>query len=105
MLHYRHSDGYPLGLGVELIQSKVDLETVTVLKMLGVERERGSPLGKVEDAFLKVQRDPEKESAHRYFHLSLTNLAKGGSLQTILGVKKMIRSIDIESTTQQRGYD
>ena len=59
-LHYRHCDGYPLGLGVELIEAlKKGLETMEVLKIVGAERERGYPLGKVEDAFLKVQSDLE----------------------------------------------
>ena len=59
-LHYRHCDGYPLGLGVELIEAlKQGLETDDVLKQVGAERERGYPVSKVEDAFLKVQGDLE----------------------------------------------
>lgn len=59
-LHYRHCDGYPMGLGVELIQAlKEGLETVDVLRMVGAEKERGCPVGMVEDAFLKVQGDLE----------------------------------------------
>jgi hypothetical protein len=59
-LHYRHCDGYPLGLGVELIEAlKQGADTPEVLKIVGAENERGHPIGKVEDAFLKVQGDLE----------------------------------------------
>ena len=59
-LHYRHCDGYPLGLGVELIEAlKKGVDTEEVLKIVGAEKERGYPIGKVEDAFLKVQGDLE----------------------------------------------
>jgi hypothetical protein len=59
-LHYRHCDGYPLGLGVELIEAlKQGLDTAEVLRKVGGEKEVGHPVGKVEDAFLKVQGDLE----------------------------------------------
>lgn len=59
-LHYRHCDGYSLGLGVELIEAlKQGLETGEVLKQVGAEEEIGHPVREVEDAFLKVQGDLE----------------------------------------------
>ena len=59
-LHYRHCDGYPQGLGVELIEAlKKGLDTDEVLKIVGAEKERVYPVAEVDDAFLKVQGDLE----------------------------------------------
>ncbi len=58
-LYYRHSDGYPTGLGVELIEGlKQHLTIDALLKKVGAEDEKKT-VAKPEDAFLEVQGDLE----------------------------------------------
>lgn len=58
-LYYRHSDGYPEGLGTELIEAlKEGLSIDKVLEKVGAKDEKKT-VNKPEDAFLSVQGDLE----------------------------------------------
>lgn len=58
-LFYRHCDGYPTGLGMELVEAMLKHDSIEeVLKEVCAEPE-GRSIGRIEDAFLKVQSDLE----------------------------------------------
>jgi hypothetical protein len=58
-LFYRHCDGYPTGLGVELIEAMLKHESIEeVLKEVCTEPV-GRSIARIEDVFLKVQSDLE----------------------------------------------
>ena len=58
-MYYRHYDGYPTGLGDEMVRAMIQGKSIDdVLKEVGAEDEHET-VSKLEDAFLKYQGDLE----------------------------------------------
>jgi len=58
-LFYRHCDGYPTGLGQELIEAMLRHDSIEEVLREVCAESQGRSIGRIEDTFLKVQSDLE----------------------------------------------